>query len=125
MNSFDGLRRAFLHHSVTTGMNIATTGVLFRNALKAVTGRTSRSCASSVDLRHPEHALRDHCDRAGFREAGRHDEQYGDGEQPFVAEPRPDLGGVGNRLESTPRVMTTVAAPMMMTSVDATFLARL
>ena len=43
MKSFDGLIRDFLQMSSTTGMNIATIGVLLRNALSVVTGSSNRS----------------------------------------------------------------------------------
>ena len=43
MKSFDGLMPIFLHQSLTTGMNIATTGVLLINALTMPTGTLIRS----------------------------------------------------------------------------------
>ena len=45
MYSFDGLIRERLQMSSTTGMNIATTGVLLRKALSVVTGVSSRTSA--------------------------------------------------------------------------------
>ena len=44
--SFDGLIRNFLHQSWTTGIIMATIGVLLRNALMPATGRHRRMVAS-------------------------------------------------------------------------------
>ena len=41
------------HHSATTGMNIATTGVLFRKALIATTGTIRRTWACRTPLGRP------------------------------------------------------------------------
>ena len=46
--SFDPEIRERRAHSATIGTNIATSGVLFRNPLIAVTGSMSRICATSV-----------------------------------------------------------------------------
>ena len=48
MNNLDGLMFVFLQISSTTGMNMATTGVLFRNALSVVTGKSNFNCAPST-----------------------------------------------------------------------------
>ena len=53
LDHLEGLRFDRLQMSATTGMNIATIGVLLRKALEAETGIRSRSCALSSDFGRP------------------------------------------------------------------------
>ncbi len=53
MKSFDAAMPARRLQSFTTGMNMATTGVLLMKALIAATGNIRRTCASTSDRGRP------------------------------------------------------------------------
>ena len=112
---------AFWHQSLTTGMNIATTGVLFRNALNAA---PAPSCGSA---RRPwtaaaRAAARSTSDIApvSVRPAATTN-STATVSSPSLPKAAAASRGDGNLGETRLIVMSSVTAPMRRTSVDATF----
>ena len=84
--------------SSTTGMNIATTGVLLRNALSVVTGVSSRTRAERAVFGWPMIGAGDELHRAGLHEPRDDDEQHADGDQAGVPHAGDGLGDARQHL---------------------------
>ena len=77
----------FLLHFCTMGIMMATTGVLFKNALTTAIGTINRICASAALLGRPQRLAHVIVQRARVGDSRRHDEQTRHREQPFIRKP--------------------------------------
>ena len=71
---------------MTIGMNMATTGVLLRNAEMGMITPESRVIAACGDFVRAQHVVADKIEHAGFLQRRGDDEHQADGQHAFVGE---------------------------------------